>query len=137
MLWTFENAIFKFFANFWAIKSKRFSGKVRQSIQNYLNQNFVIRNFLENGFGANLSSKMNVLSVWKRHFSVFFARFWVTKLKPFSGKAKQSVQNYFNQNFVIGTFRQNGFGGFLSSKTNVLPFEMVIFQFFADFLVTK
>ena len=137
MLWTFENAIFKFFANFWAIKSKRFSGKVRQSIQNYLNQNFVIRNFLENGFGANLSSKMNVLSVWKRHFSVFFARFWVTKLKPFSGKAKQSVQNYFNQNFVIGTFRENVFGGFLSSKTNVLPFEMVIFQFFADFLVTK
>ena len=137
MLWTFENAIFKFFANFWAIKSKRFSGKVRQSIQNYLNQNFVLRNFLENGFGANLSSKMNVLSVWKSHFSVFFARFWVTKLKPFSGKAKQSVQNYFNQNFVIGTFRENGFGGFLSSKTNVLPFEMVIFQFFADFLVTK
>ena len=133
MLWTFENAIFKSFANFWAIKSKRFSVKVRQSIQNYLHQNFVIRNFLENGFGGNLSSKMNIPSVWKRHFSVFFARFWVTKLKPFSGKAKHSVQNYFNQNFVIGTLRENGFGGFLSSKTNVLPFEMVIFQFFADF----
>ena len=41
---------------------KPFSGKVRRSVQNYLNQNLVIENFLENGFQATLSSKTNVVS---------------------------------------------------------------------------
>ena len=66
-----KNAIFQFLAYFWATKSKLFSGKVKQSIQNYLNVNLVIRTFLENAFGVTLSSKKNVLSVWKGHFSVF------------------------------------------------------------------
>ena len=60
-----------YFANLWATKSKLFSGKARQSIQNYLNQNLVIGSFLENDFEATLSSKTNVVSVWKGHFSVF------------------------------------------------------------------
>ena len=60
-----------YFANLWATKSKLFSGKARQSIQNYLNQNLVIGSFLENDFEATLSSKTNVLSVWKEHFSKF------------------------------------------------------------------
>ena len=42
-------------------------------------------------------------SIWEEHFP-FFVNFWVTKLKPFSGKVKQSVQNYLNQNLVIGSF---------------------------------
>ena len=46
-------------------------GKVRKSVQNYLNQNLAIGSFLENGFKATLSSKTNVLSVSKGHFSVF------------------------------------------------------------------
>ena len=120
MLWIFENAIFTIFANFWAAKStKLFSGKVRQSIQNYLNQNLVIGIFLENGFGASLSSKTSVVSVWKRHFTIFW-NVWVTKLKPFSGKVRQSVQTYLNQNLVTGSFLEYGFGATLSSKTNVL-----------------
>ena len=40
--------------------------KVRES----LNQNLAISSILENSFEATLSSKTNVLSVWKRHFSV-------------------------------------------------------------------
>ena len=71
MLWAFEKWIFQFFANFWVTKLKPFSGKVRQSVQNYLNQNLVIGSFLENGFEATLSSKTNVVSVWSEHFSVF------------------------------------------------------------------
>ena len=53
------------------MKLKAFAGKVGQSFQNYLNQNLVIGSLLENGFEATLSSKTNVLSVWKKHFLVF------------------------------------------------------------------
>ena len=72
MFWAFEKNIFQFFANFWVTKLKPFSGKVRQSVQNYLNQNSVVGNFLENGFEATLSSKANVLSLWKKHFAIFW-----------------------------------------------------------------
>ena len=49
---------------------KPVSAKVRQRVQNVLNQNLVIRSFLENGFEAALSSETNVLSVSKYLFSV-------------------------------------------------------------------
>ena len=74
MFWTFEKSIFKFLAIFWVTKLKPFSGKVRQSLRIYLNQNLVenylnetlmIGSFGENGFEATLSSKTNFLSVWK------------------------------------------------------------------------
>ena len=132
----FEKGIFQFFANFWVTRLKPFSGKLRQSAQNFLNQRLVIGSFLENGFEVTLSWKTNVLSVWREHFSVF-ENFWVTKLKPFSGKVRQSVQNYLNQNLVTGTFLENGFEVTLISKTNVLTFEKGLFQFFANCRVTK
>ena len=71
MFWAFEKGLFHFFANFKVTKLKSFSGKVRQSVENYLNENMDIGSFLENGFEATLSSETNVLSVWKGHFSVF------------------------------------------------------------------
>ena len=71
MFWAFEKSIFQFFANFWVMKLKPFSGKLSQSVQNCLNQNSVVGSLLENGFEANLRSKANVLSVWKNHISVF------------------------------------------------------------------
>ena len=51
------------------MKLKPFSGKVKQNVQNYLNQNLVIGSFLENGFRGTFSEKPNVLSVSKDHFS--------------------------------------------------------------------
>ena len=66
-----KRSFFSFFPNFWVTKLKPFSGKVRQSIQNYLNQNLVIGSFLENCFQATLCSKTNIVNVWKEHFSVF------------------------------------------------------------------
>ena len=72
IFWAFEKSIFQFFANFWVTKLKPFSGKVRQGVQNYLNQNSVVGSLLENGLEATLSSKANVLSVWKNHISVFW-----------------------------------------------------------------
>ena len=70
MLWAFEKDIFQFSANFWVTKLKPFFGKVRQNVQNYLNQNLLIWSFLENSFRAIFRSKANVLSVWEGHFSV-------------------------------------------------------------------
>ena len=70
MFWAFEKCISQFFADFWVTKLKPFSGKVTQSVQNYLNQNLVVRGFLQNGFESFLSSETNVLSIWKGHFSV-------------------------------------------------------------------
>ena len=49
---------------------KPFSGKVKESIQSYFNQNLVIRSYLENGFEATVSSKRNIVSLWKGHFTV-------------------------------------------------------------------
>ena len=34
-------------------------------------------------------------------FFIFFPNFWVTKLKPFFGKVKQSIENYLNPNLWI------------------------------------
>ena len=48
MFWAFEKGIF--FADFRVTKLQPFSGKVRQRVQNYLNENLVIRSVLENGF---------------------------------------------------------------------------------------
>ena len=63
MLWVFEKVLFQFFPKFWVTKLKPFCGKVRQSVQTYLNQNLVIVSFLENGFEATLSSNTNIVSV--------------------------------------------------------------------------
>ena len=163
IFWVFEKSIFQFFADFWLTKLKPFSGKERQSVKIYSNQNLAMRTFLEKGFEATLSSKMNVLSLWNKHFSVFwkflsgevsklpwaqkrvfwafektifqsFANFWVTKLKPFSGKVTRSVQNWLNQNFFKGSFLENGFEATLTSKTNVLSVWKYHFSVFCKFL---
>ena len=63
-----------------------------------------------------------MLWLFEKSIFQFFANFWVTKLKPFSAEVTQSVQNYLNQNLVIGSF---------------WAFEKSIFQFSASFWVTK
>ena len=50
----------------------------------------------------------------------FFANVWVTMLKPFSAKVRQSLQNLLSQNLVIGNLLEKCFEGILSSETNVL-----------------
>ena len=106
ILWAFEKVIFQFFANLWVTKLKPFSRRVKQSVQNYLNQNLVIGSFVEKGFEATLSSKINALSIWKGHFSVF---------RKF---LSDEVESLFWE-LVIGSFLENGFIGNLSSKTNI------------------
>ena len=50
MFWAFQKSIIQLFSNFWVMKLKAFSGKVKQNVQNYLNQNLAIGRFLEKGF---------------------------------------------------------------------------------------
>ena len=110
-------------------KLKPFSEKVRQSVQNYLNQNLVKRRFLENGFQAPLRSKTNVLSVWKWYFLVFWKL-----LSQEVMKVRQSFKNCLNQNLIIGSFLENGFEAPLSSKTNLLSVWKGHFSLFCKFL---
>ena len=115
--WTFEIGIFQFFYKFLSdeVETVFWENETEPSKPIKL----VIGNFLENGFEATLRSKMNVLRISKGKFSVF-CNFWVTKLKPLSGKARKNIKNCLNQNLVIGHFLENGSEASLSSRTNVV-----------------
>ena len=67
----------------------------------------------------------------------FFANFWLTKLKPFSGKKRQSEVNYLNQDLVIGGFLENGFEATLRSKTNILSVWKGHASVFCKFLIDE
>ena len=71
MFWGFEKSIFQFFGIVLVTNIKPFFGKVIQTFQDHLNQNLFIENVLENSCRATLNSKTNVLSIWRKHFSVF------------------------------------------------------------------
>ena len=135
MFWAFQKSIIQLFSNFWVMKLKPFSGKVKQNVQNYLNQNLVIGSFLENGFEATLTSKTSVVSAWKEHILLFFlANFSLKKLKPFVGKERQNIQSYLNQSLAIGSFLENSFEAILSSKTSVVIVWKEHFSVFCKFL---
>ena len=57
------------------------------------------------------STKNRMFSAFQKSTIHLFANFLVMKLKPFSEKVKENVQNYLNQNLVIGNFLENGFRG--------------------------
>ena len=191
MLWVFEKSIFQLFASVWVTKLKSIFGKVTESVETFFNQNLALGSFLEDGFEAILSSKMNVLNIWKDQFWVFckflsdevevlfwqsggkrsklfkskpghrklprkrswaqkrlfwvfeniifqfFVNLWLTKLKPFFGKVRQSVQNHLNESVVIGNFSGNGFEATFTSETNALCVFFFFFFFFANFWVMK
>ena len=63
----------------------------------------------------------------------------MTKLKPFSVKVRRNVQNFFNQNLVIGSFLENGFEATLTSKTSVVSAwkEHILLFFLANFSLKK
>ena len=98
MLWAFEKDIFQCFANFSVTKLKPFSGKVRKSLQTYLNANLVIKSFLENCFEATLSSKTNVVSVWKMRFSVFCG-FFSDKIETIFWESEARYSKLFKSKF--------------------------------------
>ena len=133
---------FSVFCNFWVAKLKLFSPKVRRNVKNYLNQNLVIGSFLQNGFEATLRSKANVLSIWKGKFSVF-CNFWLSRLKPFSGKMRQNIKKLFKSKFDHRNLLRKWFGSFLELKneycgclkrTNIVDVWKGHFSVFCKFL---
>ena len=73
LFWAFEKSIFHLFCKCLSdeVETIFWECYFRQSVKIYLIQNFGKGSFLENVFEATLSSKMNVLNVWKKHASVF------------------------------------------------------------------
>ena len=105
-------------------KLKPFFGKARQSVQNWLNWELVIGSILENGSEAKLKSKMNVLSLWKWHFSVFckflsdevetvfalialdnlyynFLMFWMFRMFPFEYSTGASLISLYIRSSIL------------------------------------
>ena len=128
------------FCNFRVTKLIPLSGKVRQDIKKCLNQNLVIRSFLENGFDATLSSEKNVLSIWKGNFSDFYkflsdeneTVFWECETKP--SKFKVGHKKLFKKRFWIDLEIKNEcskhlkrevfrFLQFLSDKVEIIFWE--------------
>ena len=110
-----KKAFFRLFAIFWVTKSKPFSWKVRQNIKNCLDQNLVIGSFLENGFEATLTSKSNVLSVWKEHFSVF-CKFLSDVVETVSWESKTEPSRSFKLKVGHRRFFRKWFWSYLELK---------------------
>ena len=135
MLWQLEKWIFQFFSSLSMAKLKELFGKVWQRVQNYLNQDLVIRSFLDKYFEAILTSKMNV--ALEKNIFQFFANFWVKKIKPFSGKIRQCIQNCFILNLIVGRFLGKCFEAILRSKKNALTFGKMNFSAFCKFFYDR
>ena len=93
--------------------------------------------FFENGFEATLSSKMNVLRVWKGHFS-FFPKLLGGEVETVFWESKTEPSRPFE--FKVGDsrrFLENGFEANLISKTNVLSVWKGYFSVFCKFLSDK
>ena len=94
-------------ANFLSVWKKHFSvfcklsdevGTIFCEYETNLSHNLAIESFLENGFEGTLSWKTNVLSISKEHFSVF-CKFYSDEVETFSGKVRQSTENYLNKHW--------------------------------------
>ena len=120
MFWAFGKCILHFFANFSETKLKPFSRKARQSIQNYSNQYLVIGSFLENVFEAILSSKTNILSVWKDHFFFFFLQIFEWRSwNRFLGKRGNAAKTFSLKSTLLRTFEKVLFSLYLITLDNL------------------
>ena len=92
------------------------------------------REVLTKWFWSYLELRNECCDRLKRAFFSFFANCWVTKLKPFSGKVKQNVQDCLNPNLGIGSLLENGFERILASKTSFVSVWKGHFLVFWRFL---
>ena len=129
IFWALEKT-FQFFAYFWLRKLKPFSGKGRQNIITWLNQNLVIESFLENAFEATLSLPTNVLSVRKGHFSVFCI-FLSDEVETVFWESKTELWILLNSNLVTGSW------SYFEVKNNFLSFSKGDFSVFCKFLIDE
>ena len=88
---SFKNDIFDFFENLEVAEIIFWEGKATHW---YLFQG-LSQGAIRKLFKLPCGEKTNGLSIWKAIFG-FFTNFWVAKLKPFSGKKRQSLKNNVN-----------------------------------------
>ena len=96
----------------------------------------VIGSFLENGIEATLSSKLNVPSISKGHFSVFW-KFLHDEVETVFWESEEKHQKLFKSKFGIGSFLENGFEGSLSSRTDIVGVWELHFLVFCKFLIDE
>ena len=129
MLQAFEKSISQFFADFWVTKLKPFSEKVEERIQSYLNKNLVSRSFLENGFEATLSSKRNIVSLWKGHFTVF-CKFLRDPVEITFRESEAKRPKLFKSKFGHQKFLRKWFWSYLELKKEYCePLERTFYSF--------
>ena len=99
---------FGFFANFSVNKLKPFSGKLSQNFKNFRSKVSYSKHF-RRWFWSYAVVKRECSERLEMAFFSCLESFWVTKLKPISGKARKSIKNCLNQNVFIGSILENDF----------------------------
>ena len=95
---------------------------MRQSVRNYLIQNVIIR-----------SSKTNVLSVWKEHFSVF-CKLLSDEVETISWESEAKRSKLFNSKFGHKELLRKWFWSILKLDTKIVCVWKGYFSVFYKFL---
>ena len=148
VLWSFEKSIFQFFANFWVTKLKPWAQKriflalgksiflvfgklLSDEVETILwesevkcstlfKSEFGHRKLLRKWFWRYLEIKKECSDRLNREFFGFLSIFHCQSLNHFSRNLEKSIQRYFNEHLVKGSFLENDFGATLRSKTSVV-----------------
>ena len=131
-----KRAFFSFFANCWVTKVKQFSGKVRQNVQDCLNQKLGIGSFLENGFERILGAKSSFVSVWKEHFLVFW-RFLSDEVETIFWEIERNCSKLFQSKFGHKKLLRKPLWSYLQLKTECWVLEKSILCFFCKFFIEE
>ena len=105
------------FCNFFSNEVEVVSWKSEAKRSDCLNPKLIIERILENHLKLCLGQKR---IFWTFEIGIFyyFADFWVAKLKAFSAKARQILQNSLNPNLITRSISENNFEATLKSKNN-------------------
>ena len=120
MFWAFEKGTFQFFCKFLSDRVETVFWESEAKASKLFKLKFGHKNLPRKQFWSFLKLSNQYCVRLKRAFFSFFTSFWVTKLKPSSGKVRQRLQIYLDQNLIIRTFLENSFEAFWSSITNIL-----------------
>ena len=128
MLCVLESFVFKILTIFSVTKVKSLPGKVRESVQKCLNENLVEGSIIENVFHT-LTSKVNVVNVWKEHFSVF-CWFLSDELEAIFWKSEGKHSKLFQSTFSHKKLLRKWFRSYLELKKECCePLERTFYSF--------
>ena len=137
MFWTFENGIFLVFWTFlsdevetvfWENEAKHWELFQSKSGHRKYFKKMVLKLLL--------GQKQIFCAFWNGAFH-FCANTWGTKLKPFSERKRQRVENLSDQSLVVQSFLENSFEATLWLKANATNRWTWYFSVFCNFWVAK